>query len=257
MNHALIGYTGFVGGTLLRQHPFEDLYNSRNIEAIAGHEYELLVCAGAPAAKWRANKEPAEDRATLDRLEQAMARCSARELVLISTIDVYPLPQGVDEDTPIAPGEGEPYGRHRYALECFARENFARTHVIRLPALFGAGLKKNFIYDLLNQQCLDWTHADSVFQFYDLERLWPDCERVLESRLEVVNLATEPIAARTIAARCFDVSFDNATEKPPAAYDMRTRHAPLFGAAGPYIAGHDEVLDGISRFVGRERKGRT
>ena len=61
MNSALIGYTGFVGGNLLRQFAFTDLYNSTNIETIAGRAYDLIVCAGAPGVMWKANKEPALD----------------------------------------------------------------------------------------------------------------------------------------------------------------------------------------------------
>ena len=69
MADALIGYTGFVGSNLLRQRAFDATYNSKNIGDIAGREFELLVCAGAPAAKWLANSKPDEDAANLDRLQ--------------------------------------------------------------------------------------------------------------------------------------------------------------------------------------------
>ena len=51
---ALIGYSGFVGGNLLRQRSFDACFNSSNIEAIAGRSFDLVVCAGAPAEKWKA-----------------------------------------------------------------------------------------------------------------------------------------------------------------------------------------------------------
>ena len=62
MTDALIGYSGFVGGTLLRQRAFEARYRSTNIGSIAGGEFELVVCAGAPAQKWIANRDPEADR---------------------------------------------------------------------------------------------------------------------------------------------------------------------------------------------------
>jgi hypothetical protein len=36
MATALIGYTGFIGSNLARQFDFDDFYNSKNIDDIAG-----------------------------------------------------------------------------------------------------------------------------------------------------------------------------------------------------------------------------
>jgi hypothetical protein len=61
MPSALIGYTGFVGSNLDRQHAFDDRYNSKNINAIAGKSYDLIVCAGIQAKKWWASEHPDEE----------------------------------------------------------------------------------------------------------------------------------------------------------------------------------------------------
>src|SRR5947209_1521880 len=97
MASALIGHTGFVGGNLARQRRFDEFYNSRNVEQIAGRAFDLVVCSGAPAEKWRANQNPEADRVCLDRLWSALRLVSARKVILISTIDVYAAPVGVDE----------------------------------------------------------------------------------------------------------------------------------------------------------------
>ena len=97
MARALIGHTGFVGGNLLRQGRYGDLYNSTNIGDIAGKSFELVVSAGCKAAKWIANQEPAADRAGIESLMRALERVRAERFVLISTIDVYPQPIEVDE----------------------------------------------------------------------------------------------------------------------------------------------------------------
>src|SRR5688572_29777083 len=121
MAEALIGYTGFVGGNLAAQHAFTHGYRSRDIGDITGRNFDLIVCAGMPAEQWRANQEPEADRASLTRLVNALARARASRFILISTVDVYPTPVGVDEDTPIDETALQPYGVHRLLLERFVR----------------------------------------------------------------------------------------------------------------------------------------
>jgi nucleoside-diphosphate-sugar epimerase len=249
MSSGLIGATGFVGGTLLRQRSFEQQYNSRNIQDIAGREFELLVCAGAPAEKWKANKEPVADRENLQKLKDALKKCSAQKFVLISTVDVYREPRNVDENT-VPPRENlQPYGLHRLELEDFAAETFPGACIIRLPALFGTGLKKNFLYDLLHDNCLDWTDHRSEFQFYDLSRLWSDIENALKAKLALVNFATAPVLVAEIARRCFEREFTNATANGPVRYDMRTIHDAALGGSGGYLYDADEAYARIRQFV--------
>jgi len=249
MSTGLIGATGFVGGNLLQQRSFDALFHSRNIPDIAGQEFELLICAGAPAEKWKANKEPAADRENLQRLTTALRGCRARQFVLISTVDVYREPRDVDERT-VPPRENlQPYGLHRLELEDFVGATFPGACIIRLPALFGPGLKKNFLYDLLHDNCLDWTDHRSEFQFYDLTRLWSDIELALREKLTLVNFAAAPVLVAEIARRCFEREFTNTTANGPVRYDMRTIHAAALGGSGGYLDDADEGYRRIRHFV--------
>src|SRR4051812_17314801 len=138
---ALIGYTGFVGSTLLSQTSFDALYRSTNIDEIRGREFDVLLCAGAPAAKWKANKEPEADRANLAGLVSRLETVKADRAVLISTVDVYAEPRGVDEATLVVPDPAQAYGANRFWLEQeFACIFGSSAHVMRLPGLFGKGL---------------------------------------------------------------------------------------------------------------------
>ena len=92
----LIGHTGFVGSNLARQTRFDATYNSANIESIAGREFELLVIAGVRAEKWIANRNPDQDKAGIDRLLQALSTARAKQVILISTVDVFLRPIEVD-----------------------------------------------------------------------------------------------------------------------------------------------------------------
>ena len=124
MSSALIGYSGFVGQTLLRQRSFDDLYRSTNIQDIRGKSYDLVIGAGAPAKKWLANKDPEGDRLAIDTLISHLSEVKARTFVLISTVDVFKKPVEVDEDTVIDTEKLHPYGFNRWRLEQFVHNHF-------------------------------------------------------------------------------------------------------------------------------------
>lgn len=94
---ALIGHSGFVGTTLLRQRRFDACFRSTDIERIRGQRFDTIVCAGIRATKWQANREPDADRLAIQALQAALDDVQCRRFVLISTVDVFERPLGVDE----------------------------------------------------------------------------------------------------------------------------------------------------------------
>lgn len=253
MKTALIGYTGFVGSNLSNQYKFDDLYNSSNIGDIDGKSYDLVVSAGARAEKWRINQEPEKDLAEINGLIFHLKTIKARQFVLISTVDVYKNLSGVDEDTQIEMEGLHAYGSNRYHLEQFCRDKFEAT-VVRLPGLFGQGLKKNVIYDFLHDNNISNIHYAGKFQYYDLGHIWKDIQVALENNLKLVNFATEPVLTSDIAKRCFGMEFTNEPEGAPAgSYDMHTKYAKVFGGNGFYICSADQELDEIKAFVQKDQ----
>lgn len=148
MKTALIGYTGYVGGNLNSQHRFTYLYNSKNIDDICGQSYDLVVCAGVRADKWLANRYPDKDMQAIDNLKARLDKMHTDCFVQISTIDVYKYPNGVDENTLIDTKGLHVYGLNRYRFEQWVQACYEHHLIVRLPALFGQGLRKNFIYDM-------------------------------------------------------------------------------------------------------------
>jgi hypothetical protein len=255
---ALVGYTGFVGSNLRSQAPFGSIYNSKNIEDIAGNTFELLVFAGAQAKKWWANQEPEADWQGIDRALRAMATVKADRAVLISTIDAVPPGVGLDEAADCHAVENHAYGHNRLALEDAFRAHFDNPLIVRLPGLFGPGLRKNVIYDLLTDNILDKINPASSFQYYDLTRLWGDIQTAERAGLSLVHLVTEPVATSDILDAFFPdkrVGWDAA---PEATYDFRTRHGATFAGAGApegYIEGKASVLARMGRFIEAWRAG--
>lgn len=234
---------------------FDDFYHSKNIEEIAGKSYDLVVSAGGPAVRWLANQEPEKDRQSLRRLMDNFGRVRARKFVLISTIDVYPIPIETDEDAPIDESRLKPYGKHRREVETFVEERFDSL-IIRLPNLFGPGLKKNVIYDFLNDKLVDQIHADAVYQYYNTRHLWRDLEIALENHLSVINFATEPISVREIAQEAFGIDFQNRPTESAAKFDFRSKFAGLYGGANGYLYDRVQVLSELAQFVAEARDER-
>ena len=252
MSDALIGYSGFVGGALLRARSFDACYRSTNIDEIRGRSFDTIVCCGAPAEKWRANKDPEADRARLATLTNALAEVSAQELVLISTVDVYPVPHGVDEHTAIDPAVSQPYGRHRYELEEFCRARFDTT-VVRLPGLYGKGLKKNAIFDLLNDRPVDAVPGNARFQFYDIDRLWDDVSCVRSAGVGMVNITSEPVEMSAVAREIFGRDMPTPHSDTAPDYDVRSLHAEIAGGRNGYWFDAATVMAGLRKFVAEER----
>jgi nucleoside-diphosphate-sugar epimerase len=251
-NAALIGHTGFVGGNLLRQRPFAARFNSANIEQIVGRSFDLVVCSGARAEKWKANADPLVDLDNIETLTRALEHVEARKVVLVSTVDVFVDPVDVDEDSPTPTANLDAYGRHRRRLEQIVASRFDAL-VVRLPALYGPGLKKNALYDLLNDNQVNEIDARGTFQFYDIDRLWRDVEIALDNDLTLVHLPTEPTTVGEIARAAFGIDFTNELQGPPPRYDVRTRFATLFGGSDAYVERKPEVLTGIGAWVARTR----
>ncbi|MGL6096384.1 MAG: pyridine nucleotide transhydrogenase [Fimbriiglobus sp.] len=255
MPDALIGHTGFVGGNLAAQHRFDAGYHSKTIADIAGRAFDTLVVSAMPAAMWVANRDPVADREILDGLLGHIRQVRAVRVVVMSTVAVYPDPIGVDEDSPIDSAAQTAYGRHRHRLETELAAQFPRVLAVRLPGLFGTGLKKNAVFDLLYDNDVQKVNAAAVYQFYNLDRLWADVTTALAAGLTVVNFGTEPVSVREVAMAAFDREFTNDPGTPPARFDMRTKHATLFGGSDGYLAGKAAVLAELRAFVARERAG--
>ena len=150
---ALVGYTGFVGSNIYEEagDKIDAVYNSKNIEEAFGTNPDLLIYAGLRAEKYLANNAPARDMELVLQAEDNIARINPKRLVLISTIDVFKIPKNVDENSEIDTEGLHAYGYNRYQLELWAREKYPDVLIIRLPGLFGKNIKKNFIYDFINE----------------------------------------------------------------------------------------------------------
>lgn len=301
--NALVGYTGFVGSNIYASAGSEiDLvYNSKNIEQAYGTNPNLLIYAGLRAEKYLANSAPEKDMRLIEQAETNIERIHPKNLVLISTIDVFKAPNDVDEDSDIDTHDLQAYGYNRYQLELWVRKNYPDALIIRLPGLFGRNIKKNFIYDFINVipfmlkeskfeelsakepdlkkfyrlqdngfyknisepgcarlkeifktlgfSALNFTDSRSVYQFYNLGRLWSDIQTALAAGIKLWHPATEPISARELYQYLTGEDFINELSGVPANYNYRTIYGNVFGGENGYICDKIQICKDIESFI--------
>jgi nucleoside-diphosphate-sugar epimerase len=255
MNSCLIGHTGFIGGNLARQTAFTDVYNSTNIGDIDGREFGLMVVSGVTATKWWANQNAEEDRRRIDSLLENLSQAKAERVFVISTVDVYPVTRDVDEGFDCHAAANHAYGTNRLYFEDEMKRLFPGARIVRIGGVFGRGLKKNLIYDLLHDNGVEKINLGSSFQFYDVGGLWADLVRMEDNDLSLVNLLTEPVTMGEIVERVWPDKVVGTEPGPIARYDVRTKYAVEMGGAGGYLASKAQVLDGLAAFVAAETAG--
>ncbi len=143
-----MGSTGFVGGNLSETHTFTASCHSSDVKDFYGFEPDVCVYAGIPSAMYLANTRPDEDLAIIKQALSNIRNIKPKKLILISTVAVYDMPRTVDENTVPNSASLPAYGRNRFLLEECVRRDYTEAVIVRLPALYGRGLKKNFLYDI-------------------------------------------------------------------------------------------------------------
>ena len=139
-------------------------------------------------------------------------------------------------------------------LEAWVASRYPDHLIVRLPALFGPGLKKNALFDLLHNNQVDKINPASSFQWYPVDRLSGDIATAAEAGLRLVNLFTEPVDTRTIIDRHFPEARVGPPTEPAPRYGLRTRHGRHFGGDEHYMMAGDAVLASMADFIAEERR---
>jgi sugar phosphate isomerase/epimerase len=147
------------------------------------------------------------------------------------------------------------YGSNRYLFEEFIKKTFPDNYIIRLPALFGKGLKKNIIFDLLKNNNVQNIAINTSFQWYDLNWLKCDIEIILKNDIRVCNLFTEPINTLNII-KLFDYPIESFNTSSTVSYNTKTKYGKKWSDLNHsgYIRSAEETLHNIYVFVKQQEK---
>lgn len=257
-NHprAIVGSSGFIGGHLIQRYKGSKGYGRHNITDLSneGSCFSTAIISAAPGAKWIANQNPKEDLDNINTLIKSIEPLKNAKCVLISTIDVFPVNTTFDELTPLPSSHEEAYGRNRGILESKMLEIFNDLHILRLPGMFGPGLKKNVIFDLKNNRALPSLNENSEFQFFDVRDLPSIIELMITQGIKCLNLATEPFSVASLFEEVFGVDAPIQSQYPPKKYLMKSLYTQdISGRQGVYHKSKLEVKSAIKAWVESER----
>jgi len=135
---------GAVGNAIYNSIPkdeaYVEQYNSSDVHLAYGACPDLLIYAGVPGVKWKAEEDPVNDRRSIRSAFLNIQEIKPDKCVLISSIDAGL--SVMDEGFSL-------YGLHRKGLEDAVLKHLgSNAVVIRLPALAGDTVYKNIWYDI-------------------------------------------------------------------------------------------------------------
>jgi len=245
----IVGSTGLVGTSLIEQENFDFKFHSKNIHEfnqIAKDGDELLLTC-LPATKWLVNKDVIGDMKNINNIINIISQKNYSKVTLISTIDVYNQSHVVKVNEFYSPNVKElSYGTNRLIFELLVKSQIFTDDlkIFRLPALFNKHIKKNVLFDLINNNNVDKINSNSSFQWYNLDNLSFDIKKYSElyPNETLFNLFTEPIDTMDIIS-LFPEHLDKVKfMENRIVYDYETRF-------GKYILNKDEVLKDIKKFI--------
>lgn len=261
MANAIVGYTGLVGSNLLQFYKFDYFYNSKNFHNAISKYFDTIFFCGIPSLKWHANNYPEEDLKNIENIKTILDTIHVKKFILISTIDVYDeINNKYDENYIIKHNNNNSYGKNRYLFEEYIKSKF-NYNIIRLPALFGKGLKKNIIYDLLNNNNLEKIPVNSTFQWYNLDWLKKDINVVLDNNIKICNFFTEPLDTKELI-QIFQtiypekkIEVKNLDNKTIIHYNTCTKYDLYFNNK-KYIKTKSNVIKCLKKFLYFEKKNK-
>ena len=250
MKNIIIGNTGLIGKTICEKIYFDYKFNSSNINEIKtlkNKKINKLFLSCLPAQKYLINKNIIEDIKNIVNIIEIIKEIEPKEIILISTIDVYCESKILSNEDCVPNFKTLNYGSNRYLFEKLIKKTFnnCSVKIFRLPALFNKYIKKNILYDILNNNNIEQINANSCYQWYDLNDLYDDIIFFTSNfkNSDTYNLFTEPIETVFLLEEIFNYKKINLFSKR-IEYNFKTK----FFDSG-YILNKSIVIKKIKEFV--------
>ena len=95
-------------------------------------------------------------------------------------------------------------------------------------------------------------NSEAVFQFYSLDTLAKDIQKVIDANINLINFATRPTSVKEVIKAGFDIDFDN-KPTPNAPFTICTQICWNFGEYGTLYSIKKSCFTKVKEFVQRTR----
>tara|TARA_B100002052_G_C15875865_1_gene596910 strand:- start:530 stop:1225 length:696 start_codon:yes stop_codon:yes gene_type:complete len=158
-NIALIGYKGFVGSAIARKFKTRDIefvgVDRSNFEKISEREFGIIINSAMPSKRFWAKNNPLDDfQSTVMLTAKLFYNWNYDKLVQISSVSARCQLNHV-------------YGKNKKCAEelVLTEQN---NLIIRLGAMYGAGLDKGALFDIINDKMV-YVSEKSKYNFIDVD----------------------------------------------------------------------------------------
>ncbi len=213
MRICLLGYTGFVGKTVydyLRvEHDVCGLCSTSAL--IPTEEFDIVVnCAGS-SKKYLAQKDPAEDFRINMNVLHTLLKLDTKRVVHISSIDARSKPDNN-------------YTISKIITERYIQLYFPDAPILRLGGMVGPNLKKNVVFDIVNNKDIFITF-DSICNYISTQEVARVVEKVIDLNIKgktITVAASKPIKVNEIIeeARKLSMMFDKSEGSKKEDYEQ-------------------------------------
>ena len=168
----ILGGNGFVGSAIARHCTSRKIaytvITRENYSALKGRRCSIFINANGNSKKFLAEDQPlVEFDASVRSVRSSLLDFKFNHYVHLSSCDVYPdcsSPSFTLEDMDLDVARQSHYGFHKYLAEICVRHVARRWLIIRMGGFVGPGMKKNPIFDILNDRPL-WLDPASELQY--------------------------------------------------------------------------------------------
>jgi len=180
MNICVLGHTGFVGQTVYNY--LSDNHQVCGINSktkfIPTEEFDIVINCAGNAKKYLAHKNPSKDFHINTNVFNTLLQMNIKKLIHISSIE-----------STFSPDNN--YAVSKYIIEKCCKLYFPKSIILRLGGIIGPNLKKNVIYDIINNKKLFVTF-DSTYNYISTQEVAKIIEKIIDSDIEnkTLNIAS-------------------------------------------------------------------
>jgi nucleoside-diphosphate-sugar epimerase len=189
MKICIIGHKGFIGNTIYNY--FIDKHSVFTIEKktknIPKEEFDIVINCAGNAKKYLSEKKPFEDVLTNAKIFHTILQLKIKKFIHISSISASEIPN------------------NNYTISKLISENYSKLYfpnciILRIGGVIGPNLKKNVVFDIINNKNLFITF-DSTYNYISTHEIAKIIEKIIKLNIknEIINVAaSQPICVNNI-----------------------------------------------------------